>query len=95
MQDRQEEGRRLAAPRHRAGEHVSALERGRDRLLLDFGGRVNPSSCTLARRLGCSLNLANGIGDGLVIVMGRRAQVSPPPAREHPGRSFYSNTATS
>jgi hypothetical protein len=35
LHDRQQERRRLAAAGHRGGEHVAALERDRDRLLLD------------------------------------------------------------
>ena len=38
VQDGQEKRRRLAAPGHRAGEHVASLERRRDRLLLDRSG---------------------------------------------------------
>ena len=96
VQDGQEERRGLAAPRHRAGEQVSSLERGRDRLLLDGSGAGEPELLDTPRsRSGWSLNLANGIGDGLVIVIGRRAQVSPPTAARAPGRSCYSSTATS
>ena len=38
VQDRQQERRRLAAAGLRAGEHVAALHRGRDRVGLDGGG---------------------------------------------------------
>jgi hypothetical protein len=38
LEDGQQEGGGLAAPRHRAGQHVAALEGGRDRVLLDRRG---------------------------------------------------------
>ena len=40
VQDGQDEGRRLAAPRHRAGEHVAPFEGGRDGVGLDRRGTV-------------------------------------------------------
>ncbi len=38
VEDREDEGGRLAAPRHRAGEDVLAGEGGGDRVVLDRGG---------------------------------------------------------
>ena len=52
LQDRQQERRRLAAARHRAGEDVPALDRGRDRVLLDRGRHGEAHLVDAAQEIG-------------------------------------------
>src|SRR5687767_8932551 len=66
MQDREQEGRRLPAPRHRAGEHVPALHRGGDRVLLDRGGTGEAELAQAANEVGMQAERCerHGITDG-------------------------------
>ena len=58
VQDRQQERRRLAAAGHRAGEHVPALERRRNRICLDRRRTGEPEILQTAEQVGVELELA-------------------------------------
>ena len=52
VEDREDEGGGLAAPRHRAGEEVLAGEGGRDRVVLDRGGAREAQLLDAAEEVG-------------------------------------------
>ena len=62
VQDGQDEGRGLAAARHRAGQEVAALEGGRDGLLLDGGGPGEAELADAAQQVGVEAEVGKGHG---------------------------------
>jgi hypothetical protein len=58
VQDGQQERRRLAAPGHRTGQQVAALERGRDRFRLNRCGSGEAEILETAEEVGMKLEVA-------------------------------------
>src|SRR4029079_13721853 len=60
VKDRQRKGRRLAAPRHGAGEHILPLQGWRNGLLLNRGGTRKTQLARAANQVGMEAEVSEG-----------------------------------
>ena len=73
VEDRQQEGRALAAAGHRAGEDVAALEGRRDRVVLDRGGAGEAQRLHALEQIG--VKVERGKGHATTLLSVRRVAV--------------------